>query len=197
MRKSLNKRVVDAKTEVFPVPTLSNTVGKVVLCREASKVGSLSDRSIKESKSGSSERQVESVKHRSKALQNTGSFKEALLKSPKHAAYPSTSTALQRDSSGGEFVAEGGIKGQVADKLAEDVVARMKEKIKECHSYRGREALRGALHLLMCDSCGDKKWVVKICGESKILVHQHLFYCFRFHGRTGCIRCKENKKSKK
>ena len=85
MRKSLNKRVVDAKTEVFPVPTLSNTVGKVVLCREASKVGSLSDRSIKESKSGSSERQVESVKHRSKALQNTGSFKEVLLKSPKHA----------------------------------------------------------------------------------------------------------------
>ena len=47
-----------------------------------------------------------------------------------------------------------------ADQKAREVVEEMEKKIRKCNSHSDREVLRGALHLLQCDGCGDDRFIV-------------------------------------
>ena len=138
MGKALKKKHVD----------VSSTVGKVQLGRGTRGDVNLSEQRNKEVKSGSSGGKPQNSEASNKRM-GTGGWKKSI----KHATCPSSSTTRQRGDRSGEAVVG-------CEEIAKDLVEEMEKKIKKCYSHRGREVLRGALHLLLCSGCGDDRFLV-------------------------------------
>ena len=141
MGKALKKKLVDVK--------MSSTVAKVQLGQETREDENLSEQSKKEVKSGPSVGKPQN----SDASNGRNMGTEGWKKSTKHAACPPTSTTQQRGDRSVEAVVG-------CEKMAKEVVEEFEKRIKKCYSHRGREVLRGALHVLMCSGCGDDRFLV-------------------------------------
>ena len=141
MGKALKKKLVDVK--------MSSTVAKVQLGQETREDVNLSEQSKKEVKNGPSGGKPRNSDASNGKIMGTEGWK----KSTKHAACPSTSTTQQRGDRSGEAVVG-------CEKMAKEVVEEFEKRIKKCYSHRGREVLRGALHVLMCSGCGNDRFLV-------------------------------------